>query len=104
MSADDSDVLDEPFTSILAACDDALAAGTPSGSLSTEGLAPELHSRLQEDLACLQRLQQLRPRSWRSDTSIGIHGEDKPLPLLELPRSAGCFGRFELRRELGRGG
>jgi len=101
MAADDADLFEDPLTSLLAACDDALAKGDSAESLSPDGLAPELHSRLKEDLPFLKRLHQLRPGAKISDTSIGIAGD---MPVLEPPLSAGKFGRFELRRELGRGG
>jgi WD40 repeat protein/serine/threonine protein kinase len=55
---------DDQFASVLAAWDEALAEGATPGSPT--GGSPELWSRLERGLACLQRLQGLRPR--RSDT------------------------------------
>jgi len=51
---------DEQFASVLAAWDEALAAGAMPGVAT--GCSPELWGRLERGLACLQRLQGLRPR------------------------------------------
>jgi len=50
---------DEQFATLLAAWDEALAAGTSPGPAT--GGSPELWGRLERGLACLQRLQRLRP-------------------------------------------
>ena len=60
MKADEPAPLDEPFTSFLVACDEALAAGaTPSVAGAVEE-TPELRVRLERGLAFLQRLHRLR--------------------------------------------
>ena len=59
MNVDDSLPPDEQFASVLAAWDEALAAGATPGP-ATAG-SPELWGRLERGLACLQRLQRLRP-------------------------------------------
>jgi WD40 repeat protein/tRNA A-37 threonylcarbamoyl transferase component Bud32 len=61
MNEDQPEPLEEQFSSLLAACDEALAAGTPPRLLAEARDAPELRDRLQRGLACLQRLQRLRP-------------------------------------------
>src|SRR5262249_29073974 len=114
MSADESPLLEEHLTSLLAACDDALAEGNSSLSLTGTEVPPELRPRLEGDLACMQRLQKLRPRRWPWTTatpsglafcpgrSPGISGLQPGLrPEGEV---ATALGRFQIRRELGRGG
>jgi serine/threonine protein kinase len=88
--------LEESFTSWLAACDEMLATGLKPSSLDDVGLHPELHNRLRRGVACLERLQELWP----------ARADDLQLQA-ELPADAPCptrLGKFELRRELGRGG
>src|SRR5262249_46072950 len=110
MSADESPLLEEHFTSLLASCDDALAEGNSSLSLPGTEVPPELRPRLEGDLACMQRLQKLRPGRWPWTTA-------PPSGLALCPgRSPGfsglqpegevatALGRFQIRRELGRGG
>jgi WD40 repeat protein/serine/threonine protein kinase len=80
-------VLDEEFTVRLLACDEALAAGETPPGLANDAPA-ELRERLQRGLACVERLQQLRPQR-----SALI---DDPCPTR--------IGRFEIRCPLGRGG
>jgi serine/threonine protein kinase len=103
MNADETPTPPDPFTSLLAACDEVLAADSCLPLPAAGPLAPELRPRLERAVACLQRLQHLRPG----------HTIDFPLP--DAPtgqeRAAGpsaeaalpALGRFHLRRELGRG-
>jgi eukaryotic-like serine/threonine-protein kinase len=60
VNVDDDLPPDDQFASVLAAWDEALAAGATPGPAT--GGSPELWSRLERGLACLQRLQSLRPR------------------------------------------
>lgn len=53
---------DDQFSLILAECDQALAEGVAHKVLAKADDPPELRERLARDLACLQRLQCLRPR------------------------------------------
>jgi WD40 repeat protein/serine/threonine protein kinase len=98
----------------LAACDDALAAGTSPEALCPADLPPELRLRLKGDLAFLQRLRlDLHP-----DAAPRAPDTPDPGPTLDLrpttpdvpdsgptpqPAARG-LGRFQIRRELGRGG
>src|SRR5262249_5509044 len=92
MSGNDADAREEQFATWMAACDDALAAGEPP----PDGLmgAP---IRAQGTLACAKLLREVfataalgpEPSAWPADPGA--------LPWKTL-------GRFELRRELGRGG
>ena len=59
MNVDESLPPDEQFASVLAAWDEALAAGAAPGPAT--GGSPELWGRLERGLACLQRLRGLRP-------------------------------------------
>jgi WD40 repeat protein/tRNA A-37 threonylcarbamoyl transferase component Bud32 len=61
VNVDDDLPPDEQFASVLAAWDEALAAGAAPGRAT--GGSPELLCRLERGLACLQRLQGLRQRS-----------------------------------------
>jgi len=88
MNADQATPLEEYLTPLLVACDKALAAGKSLPSASEAETAPELQSGLEEGLACIQLLRKVLPRG-RSLASAG-------LPYHHL-------GRFEIRRELGRG-
>src|SRR5262245_9012729 len=120
MSLDDPES-DEEFTSLLAACDEAVAAGerpTPPGELET---SPEQRARLERGLACIVRLQRLRPprdqtasaqEDFRAallasptthDLRAGSVAEPAEVGFV-LSESLGRLGRFEIRRELGRGG
>ncbi len=88
MNDEPDPVLEDEFTVRLLACEEALAMGTAPANVA-EDTPAELRSRLQRGLACMQRLQQLRPQ----------------------PRLAGAegtyptrIGRFEIRCPLGRGG
>jgi WD40 repeat protein/tRNA A-37 threonylcarbamoyl transferase component Bud32 len=65
---------DEQFASVLAAWDEALAAGTTPRPAA--GGPPELWSRLERALACLQRLHGLRPPR----PSNAFPPADTPLP------------------------
>jgi serine/threonine protein kinase/tetratricopeptide (TPR) repeat protein len=94
-------VTDDEFADRLAALDDAIADGDSAGNSSDSTLPPELQQRLQRGFVALQRLRQTRPTP-RPST---LHFQDGatlggasagPLPL--------TLGRFEVLRELGRGG
>jgi tetratricopeptide (TPR) repeat protein len=90
-------MIDEPATQgdeycavLLAACDDALVAGEPSSILQRAEVSPELRRRLQRAMASVRLLRQ----SFQQRQSVASTGA--PLPWTAL-------GRFEIRRELGRG-
>jgi tetratricopeptide (TPR) repeat protein len=88
--------LEESFTSWLAACDEMLATGLKPSTLEDVGLQPELQHRLRRGVACLERLQELWPARAGDVFPESELAADAPL----LTR----LGKFELRRELGRGG
>lgn len=78
---------DDRFAERLAVLDEQIVAGTvvASDTLLEE---PDLSSRLEGALDCLQRLEQVWPRKQPSD----------------LPAMPRVFGRYHVVRELGRGG
>lgn len=95
---DDEDIYDD----LLAACDEALAAGaTPPLPDDLEDSA-HLKPRLTRGLACLQLLNALRPArdSARAEGSTWMTRDD----VARTGRIPEALGRFQLRRELGRGG
>jgi WD40 repeat protein len=89
MSADDSDTAEDELASLLAACDDALAAGAPPERTDAPPSASALHERLQRGVACMKLLRHVLPPTAPERTAAP--------PLRTL-------GRYEIRRELGRGG
>jgi tetratricopeptide (TPR) repeat protein len=91
MRRDDDTPLEEELVPLLAACDEALAAGVSAASSFCNGETPEVRHRLERDLACVHMLRQL----WAPP------GPEKA-PSGELPFTR--LGRFEIRRELGQGG
>src|SRR5262245_31991080 len=95
MIADDDD-----FTARLADLDEALAAGqTPAPITSTS----ELDSRLQRGMVALQALRHLRlPK--RADVPTPGHHDGDTLSNLKPGPAPRQLGRFEVIRELGRGG
>ena len=89
---------DERYITYLADQDDALAVGGPRSSVVdvASGLPAELNHRLQDDVAWCEFV-----RSARTERGAGT-------PVEERESVAGAsgparFGRFEVRRELGRG-
>jgi serine/threonine protein kinase/tetratricopeptide (TPR) repeat protein len=80
---------EERLSELLAACDEALAAGAQPSSADYGELSPELRPRLERGLAGMRLLRRvlLRPRATAPFQDV-------------LPRH---LGRFEIRRELGRG-
>src|SRR5579883_2480476 len=80
MSRDEATPQDEQFAALLAAFDDALAAGAPP----TDHDAPDaIQARLNEDLECLHLLHQLRP------PSAGRESNQRNLSPLEEDRGVG---------------
>jgi WD40 repeat protein/serine/threonine protein kinase len=95
MSGNDPQPREEQITDLLAACDEALAAGA---SLAGSADVPaELQGRLERGLACMKLLREvLSPSVTPQHPSLT---PDMP-PSAPLPSS---LGRFQIRRELGHG-
>jgi eukaryotic-like serine/threonine-protein kinase len=108
MNADETAAREEEFASWMAACEDALAAGNAGPAPAAPGPLREQQPRLQENLACAQLLRQVlgdvtplvpgaRDGSAGARSEAGPSARSPDLPWANL-------GRFQLRRELGRGG
>jgi len=99
MSSDSNAPQEEQIVSLAAACDEAVAAGATPADLDGMPTTPELRLRLRRGLACAQLLRQLWPTP----------DPDAIAPSTPGSTSANDFpdrrlGRFQIRRELGRGG
>src|SRR5262249_37186057 len=107
---------DDDLAALLVACDEALAVGhgaTPPGSAETP---PELKERLERGLACLKFLHKARPRGRARLAAAEAPEAASTLELAEQSTEApdtavlgsidvrARLGRFEIVRELGRGG
>jgi WD40 repeat protein/serine/threonine protein kinase len=94
MNPTDADRGDELFSSLLAAYDEALAKGNPSESSAPP--SPDVTPRLQRAQEFLARLEREWPRA------APVAAQSAPF----APASGGekKFGRFQIRKELGRGG
>lgn len=90
MNTDPDSVLEDEFTAHLLAYEEALVGGAPADV--GEDTSPEMQTRLLRGLACVQRLQQLRPR------------QSLPLDAKADDACPARIGRFEIRCLLGRGG
>jgi WD40 repeat protein len=95
---------DEEFSRLLAACDEALAAGEAAPTVRQLAAPPELSPRLERACACLLRLERARLRD-----ALALASANTPLPsdcltVEVMPPPVKALGRFEVRRELGRGG
>jgi WD40 repeat protein len=90
---EDSQTEEEQFASLVAACDDALAAGSALAEIHSN-VPPELRQRLERGVACMKLLRQALPPDHPTPVTPTATA---PLPPLSQ------LGRFELRRELGHG-
>jgi tetratricopeptide (TPR) repeat protein len=92
---------EEEFSLWLAACDEQLAAGDPAGSLEELGAPPPLRERLERDTAWCRLVRQMWPQAIGSDLdATGLAPDDESSTPARAPAGP---GRFEIRRELGRG-
>jgi WD40 repeat protein len=115
MSAEEPTPIEEPFPSLLAAWDDALAVGSPPPTAAGDDVPPALRHSLERDVACLRLLHQVWPRGGRPGAGPQSHertaelgpqggaGSQVTLAGSSLPLPS-QMGRFQIRRELGRGG
>jgi WD40 repeat protein/serine/threonine protein kinase len=92
----------EQFLDRLTAYDEALAAGAPPETGPPGDTPPDLSGRLQKAQACLRRLEDDRRRSLAMpEESLAAEG---PTFALDAQGQFTQLGRFEVLRELGRGG
>jgi WD40 repeat protein len=108
MNPDEHGPTEEQLTPWLIAWDEALAAGTPFPVANLAGTPPELRPRLERGLECLQLLEEVWPRRKQA----GADGEGPKAVAQREPAPMGAadpahapteLGRFQIRRELGRG-
>jgi eukaryotic-like serine/threonine-protein kinase len=98
ISAGTSPQTEEQFTSLLIACDEALAAGVPAPALTDAARVSELRPRLERGVACLHLLGQV----WAARSTSPVATDTSAAgPLAGKPLTR--FGRFHIRRELGHG-
>jgi WD40 repeat protein len=103
VSSDESEPIDEQFASRLAAYDEALAAGAALPVAGAADTPPELEPRLQRGLECLRFLEEMWPRHNATDSHSPV-GPGVPSEAIAGQLSSGsCLGRFQIRREVGRG-
>jgi WD40 repeat protein len=95
----DTRAAEEKFTSLLIACDEALAAGEPSQALTSAEATCGLRPRLERSVACLRLLGQY----WNTG-SAGATSAATTAAMSSDGRPLSRLGRFHIRRELGHGG
>ena len=95
--------MDEQFPLLLAACDEALAAGAPDGRCATLAAPAELRPRLERGVAWCRFLRGLWPQL---DLTAPPPAQPvcQPSPEPVTRGMPATIGRFEIREELGRGG
>jgi eukaryotic-like serine/threonine-protein kinase len=92
---------DDEFPRWLAACDEQLAAGGDFTSVDQLGAPEELRSRLEREAAWCQSVREM----WAVASSLapGLRNNAPVDPAVLAEPVPVRFGRFEIRRELGRG-
>jgi WD40 repeat protein/serine/threonine protein kinase len=106
MNNDQPEARADTVEALLAACDEALAVGdTPPLAESVNG-SPELRSRLERGVACIKLLREMllppQPPPPATTCKPG-NGDRSPPPPEATPALPSSLGRFQIRRELGRG-
>jgi serine/threonine protein kinase len=102
----------DPFSEMLAAYDEALAGGGLNTPEPGATLPPDVRARMQEACACLRLLERAWPRARPAAAPAAPWGQvcnlsENQDKLQTCPHGTDVtvrFGRFELVRELGRGG
>ena len=102
MNADESTSSAEDLSRWLATFDEALAAGASPPVCQDARLSSEAHLRLEHGIACIQLLRQLLPAQGSTDPSPSTGEASTGAAPAALPWTH--LGRFQIRRELGRGG
>jgi WD40 repeat protein/serine/threonine protein kinase len=99
MSRDEASVQEEQYAALLAAFDDALAGAAPAPGQDPPA---EMRPRLEEDLAYLHLLHQLRPAL--SDAPVPMANDGPKVDSASRPRSEGPVDRYRLIRLHAAGG
>src|SRR5579871_5006046 len=98
MNPDPKEPLEDDFTSLMAAFDDALAEGSPP-SPEAANVPAEMKQRVERDLECLHLLNQLRLRHAAPAGGASAGPQESGADL-----QGKSLGRFQIHRQLGRGG
>src|SRR5262249_17705395 len=85
---------EEEFAALMAACDEALAAGIPPASICGSAAPAELQARAEEDLDCLRLLRQVWPLPGRTPTQSDGAKHQK---VDSAPGAITSLGRFQIR-------
>jgi WD40 repeat protein len=104
MDVDDADPAHDQFAELLAAYDEALAAGSAAAPPTETSLCRQVAARLERSRACLDRLEEMWPRAPGAvpQEPAVAQGDEGPFPT-SVGRAV-QLGRFRIVRELGRGG
>lgn len=86
---------DDRFSRLLEAVEQDMAAGITSEA-QTKVDSPRLHARLAEAQECLRILRATWPQNWKKSSDNRVESRTRTAQPM--------IGRFEIRRELGRGG
>ncbi|MCI0464316.1 MAG: serine/threonine protein kinase, partial [Gemmataceae bacterium] len=102
MNPDDPSSQEELLAALLAAYDESLAVSAVPPAPAGNGAPPTLAARIQEDLACLQLLHQLRPRQPAAalPTAEGRDAEPSGRYTLVRLQAIGGIGRVWVARDL----
>jgi WD40 repeat protein len=98
MKVDADENLEAEYPSLLAACEAALDSPAPPSSFQAQNVPPDVQLDLERDMACVKLLRQVLPLL---DCSAAPTAADRTDGQSVLPWTH--LGRFEIRRELGRG-
>src|SRR6516164_2254874 len=103
MNADKSDAraAEMQYTSLLEACAAALESGEKTSGPKGADVPAELREDLERDLACVELLREVLPNSKSTLSLDAADAVARGKPSCDLPWTN--LGRFEMRRELGRG-
>ncbi|HEV3256611.1 MAG TPA: serine/threonine-protein kinase, partial [Gemmataceae bacterium] len=104
MSPRDGDARDDQFSALLAAYDQALAAGQTPDPASASSTPADLRQRLERAQNCLRRLAQDRTRAGPPESDGTARSLLTAWLAHETPPPLAQLGRFHILRELGRGG
>src|SRR5262249_49756905 len=102
MTPSELPIPEDDYAALLAAADEALVTSSELSFHSAEPLSPDVRRELERDLACIELLRRALPQQ----VDPGQDTLDQPQP----PADSGAelpwkyLGRFQILRELGRGG
>jgi hypothetical protein len=104
MTPDDAEMMEKQFSMLLAASDEALARGQQPETALPADLPETLRRRLVQACTCLNALENLWPRSTERTPSFHPVAQQRTAGGMEETATPPCLGRFQIIRELGRGG